>query len=290
MKSAPGKLLFFITGALMFAAGCGGGGGGSSSVTSSFAAAFANPLTIATAASLPGTLEGHAYTATLTATGGQGPLKWSISPILGMQFVTGLTLDESTGVISGTPAFTGVATFVGTVKDSGTPAQTATRTFSMSVSPPLSLAFTQEVTIPQFSSLVIISLSPFMTGGVPPFTYTMDGSCLPPGMRSGSTNVPVNSPPQIAVGSPYAVGTYSCPVTVQDSFTPPEVASALLTIKILPQYLSVADGSFPSLLLLNRPFSTRLVVTGEVCRPTRTLSSRVHCRPASTQLIRIPGT
>jgi len=52
---------------------------------------------------LPSAQVGEAYSATLTATGGTGPYTWSMAPGSG-PLPSGLSLNASTGVISGTPA------------------------------------------------------------------------------------------------------------------------------------------------------------------------------------------
>jgi hypothetical protein len=63
------------------------------------------PLTITTA-SLPGGTVATAYSATLAATGGTSPYTWSLSA---GTLPAGLTLSQSTGVISGTPTAAGTA-------------------------------------------------------------------------------------------------------------------------------------------------------------------------------------
>ena len=59
-----------------------------------------NNLTISTT-SLPNGQVGVAYSATLTATGGTTPYAWSITSGV---LPTGLSLNASTGLISGTPS------------------------------------------------------------------------------------------------------------------------------------------------------------------------------------------
>src|SRR5215468_4659849 len=105
-------------------AGCSGGGKGSTT-------AQQMPLSITTT-SLPNGQVGHAYSATLTATGGNAPLSWAVTP---GALPVGLTL-ASTGAISGTPAVTAAAipiTF--TVSDSSTMTLTKSVTLKMTVSP-----------------------------------------------------------------------------------------------------------------------------------------------------------
>lgn len=90
----------------------------------------ATPLTFTTS-SLPNGTEGQPYSTTLHATGGVAPLTWSVSPAL----PTGLSLNASTGVMSGRPA-SGTAknynlTF--TVQDSATPKQSTSRTLMLKI-------------------------------------------------------------------------------------------------------------------------------------------------------------
>jgi hypothetical protein len=89
------------------------------------------PISI-TNTSLPNGQVGHAYSATLTASGGTAPLSWAISS---GALAAGLTL-ASNGVISGTPTATAAATPITfTVSDSSAPAQTQSVTLKLTVSP-----------------------------------------------------------------------------------------------------------------------------------------------------------
>lgn len=81
---------------------------------------------------LPGATVGRPYTATLSATGGTGPDRWSVST---GALPSGLTLDPATGVISGTPTNAGSNGFVATVSQTGPPAQSQTVALSIAVAP-----------------------------------------------------------------------------------------------------------------------------------------------------------
>jgi len=85
------------------------------------------PLAITTAA-LPAATLGTPYTATLAATGGTPPYRFSLAA---GDLPAGLTLNQSTGVISGTPVVSGTADFTIQVTDTASPAKTAARPLSI---------------------------------------------------------------------------------------------------------------------------------------------------------------
>jgi len=89
------------------------------------------PLTITTT-SLPGGSLNQPYSQTLAATGGTQPVTlWTLTS---GNLPTGLTLNPSTGVISGTPTVAGPSTF--TVQASDSARGTASKTFTLTVAAP----------------------------------------------------------------------------------------------------------------------------------------------------------
>jgi len=88
-----------------------------------------DPLAITTNA-LPNGTVGAVYTAQLTTSGGTGAKSWSVGP---GTLPAGLTLNPTSGAVSGTPTAAGTATFTVQVQDSGTPQQSAQRQFSVIV-------------------------------------------------------------------------------------------------------------------------------------------------------------
>ncbi|MDX1253303.1 MAG: putative Ig domain-containing protein [Gammaproteobacteria bacterium] len=80
--------------------------------------------------SLPAGIVGTAYTASLTTSGGTPPYAWSITS---GALPTGLTLNSTTGQVSGTPTAAGA--FTGTIQaqDSSTPMQSASAPFNISI-------------------------------------------------------------------------------------------------------------------------------------------------------------
>lgn len=90
------------------------------------------PLAVTTT-SLPAGTVGNAYTATLAASGGTSPYKWSLT---GGSLPPGLSLSAATGAITGTPsAPASQVPLTFQVTDSSSTAQTAAATFPLTVSP-----------------------------------------------------------------------------------------------------------------------------------------------------------
>ncbi|MEY4705499.1 MAG: hypothetical protein RL042_1704 [Nitrospirota bacterium] len=100
---------------LVSCSGGGGGGGGTFAVTTTAA---------------PFGVVGNAYSTTLGTSGGTAPLTWTV---FGGVLPTGLSLNASTGVVSGTPTAVGNSTVVFTVKDSA--GKTATGSVLFAVHP-----------------------------------------------------------------------------------------------------------------------------------------------------------
>lgn len=107
--------------------------------TVSLSIRVAAPLTITTpAGALPDALYKTTYSQTLTSSGGNAPIVWSLGS---GQLPPGLTL-SGTGLISGSASTTGTFSFTVKAADSSSPQQSATSSFTISVASTLSIVFT----------------------------------------------------------------------------------------------------------------------------------------------------
>jgi uncharacterized repeat protein (TIGR03803 family) len=120
---------------------------------------------------------GTAYSETASATGGLGPYKWTLAS---GKLPTGLTLNATTGVISGTPTAAASYKFSITVTDSEAMPATFTQTYTVSTSPdPLTVPYQK------FNCKIhTLCKGTFTaTGGIPPYTWTVTAHTLFPGQN-----------------------------------------------------------------------------------------------------------
>lgn len=124
------------------------------------------PLVIAarpafTAAVPPGGQVGVAYSTTLAVTGGTAPLTWSVTA---GSLPPGLTLNPSTGVLSGTPTTASTYNFTASVKDANN--QTATKTVSLQIAAgPLVITKTANVSTAAPGAVVAYTITIANTSG-----------------------------------------------------------------------------------------------------------------------------
>jgi hypothetical protein len=162
----------------------------------------ATPLAITTA-SLPDGVAGSMYSATLTATGGMLPYNWTVSS---GSLPPGLNLSSS-GSITGTPSSSGTYSFRIRVTDSAL--GTAEKDFTVEILPAGSLVITT-ASLPYGEITKAYSVDLEVTGGVLPYTWSIDSGTLPPGITLDSATGSIS-------GVPSAAGTYIFTVRVDDN-------------------------------------------------------------------------
>ena len=190
-------------------------------------------LVFTTTSPLPSGNLGQAYLTTVAATGGTPGYSWSATGLPG-----GLTINPSTGVISGTPIASGTFSSVAiTVKDSSTPQQSTTATFTLVIRPQLlGITTTSPLTQGQ-EGYLYPGVSMQATGGTLPYSWSAPNcpdtnpcSGLPLGLTMSSFGV-INGTP--APGTSNNNTAYLVPVTVTDSSNPVMMASTTLSLTIV---------------------------------------------------------
>jgi hypothetical protein len=188
---------------------------------------FVAPLFIATAA-LPNGSGGGAYNTTLLAIGGTPPYTWSI---VSGALPPGLTLNPTSGAISGTPTAPGTYSFVIQVSDSATPANKITRSLTIQVIPQLVITTT---TLAQ--AIVGIAYGPQQlaaTGGVPPYCWSLSANTCAEGTANiGTTGFTLTAPGGTIAGTPLLAGNNQFTIFVTDSGNPTQTTSATITIPV----------------------------------------------------------
>jgi hypothetical protein len=195
-------------------------------------------LTILTT-SLPSGSQNNTYNAMLAATGGITPYTWSI---VSGNLPAGLSLNSSTGAITGTPSGAGVSNFTVKVSDAETPAASATQPLSITITPAVQLSIST-TSLPAGTQGTAYSASVTAIGGVYPYSWSIASGSLPNGLS-------LNSSSGAIMGTPTVVGTSNFTVQVTDSETPPVNAYAQFSITIA----SSGGGGDPGVLKGNYVF------------------------------------
>ncbi|MBS1877821.1 MAG: putative Ig domain-containing protein [Acidobacteria bacterium] len=218
-------------------------------VTQSAAGSSGGSLSIVTT-TLPTAVVGAAYTATFTATGGTAPYRWSTPSAM----PSGLTLNPTTGGISGTPLTAGTYTLPMTLTDAvGT---TQNRAFTLSVvtsnghTPP-SITNTSfpggTVGIPYQELLTSVGSCASVFSAPP--VYTLSSGTLPPGLQV----LAIDQTRYAIAGTPTQTGAFAFAITVTDACGGSSSASFSITI---------AGSSNPGSLTITPSSLTYYVVAG----------------------------
>lgn len=181
-----------------------------------FGISFIDPacpaLSIATA-SLPDGYAGQAYAATVSGSGGVTPFTWSASGL-----PAGLTIDPSTGVISGTPTQPGIYTVTVTVQDScHTAPQSTSRSYPLTIGCAPFTGWSSSLPNAQNCSTYNGFVS--VLGGAPPYLWSSYTGSLPAGINfcTGNTAATCSLTGTNVLSAP---GWYNFTPQVTDSCVP----------------------------------------------------------------------
>ncbi len=202
-----------------------------------------NPPPSITTASLPAGTQNASYSATLAATGGTTPYTWSIT--VGT-LPNGLSLNSSSGTITGTPTATGTSNITVQVKD--TNSSTATKALSITINAPPSIT---TASLPAGTQNAAYSATLAATGGTTPYTWSITVGTLPNGLS-------LNSSSGAITGTPTATGTSNITVQVKDTNSSTATKALSITINAA---VSITTASLPA-GTQNASYSATLAATG----------------------------
>jgi hypothetical protein len=187
-------------------------------VTRDFSLRINEPLILSTS-SLPQALEGSPFEFTLTATGGVPPYTWSASSL-----PSWLSLDASSGRLSGTPTQPSYSNpYIG-VRDSSNPPQQDSRWFQLTVIGRLRILTSF---LPAATVGTPLRVSAAKTGGVPPFSWGLASGALPAGLTLDPATGQIS-------GTPSNAETQTFTIRLTDSGTTfPQAVEQTLTLSVV---------------------------------------------------------
>jgi IPT/TIG domain/Putative Ig domain len=213
------------------------------------------PLQIGTS-SLPDAAVQQNYAAQLTAIGVSAPFTWSLAS---GTLPPGVSLSDSTGVLSGSPLTAGEFNFsVRVTIDTTPPISALSRPLKIVVKKAGATTKLTVVTTSLASGSDKASYAETLiaTGGITPYTWNLASGALPPG-------VALSSSAGTLTGSPTSSGSFSFSVGVRDSSHPSGYATQALSISIgsTVSPLGIITTSLPS-GTVQSTYGTALIASG----------------------------
>ncbi len=194
-----------------------------------------------TTTSLPSGVIGSAYTATLQSLGGTGAITWSLAT---GTLPAGLTLNATTGVITGTPTAAGTSTLTVKATDSANPPASAAIALSIPINAVASTLSISTASLPNGTVGVPYDQILTAAGGTSPYTWTIPTGSLPAGLTLNATTGEITGAPT-STATPVPSSTFT--LAVKDSSATPLTAQKEFTLTPLsgsergPVAMTVAD-------------------------------------------------
>jgi lysophospholipase L1-like esterase len=203
-------------------------------------------LSISTTGAFDGT-EGSYYSSTFQATGGVGSYQWYISS---GSLPAGLSLDGSTGQVTGIPSGTGSSSFGVTVYDAAD--NTATQDYSVNIA---------QIPLTVSSTLAPATVGTYYTGNVTPsggqapYGWSLVSGTLPTGLAFDPSTGAIT-------GTPQQKGSFPLQVSVVDSSTPTQQVTANVTLTVAAQPKLTVSTRAPVKGAVGQPYTTGIGYSG----------------------------
>lgn len=176
--------------------------------------------------STPNVASGAAYTGSVTPSGGHSPYTYAVQT---GALPTGITLNASTGAISGSS--TSVGSYAGTFRVTdvgGRTADTASFAFDVTAALSISKSFTDTTENASYSG------SATAAGGATPYTYSVFSGALPTGLS-------LNTSTGAVTGTPTTPGTFTFVIRVTDNLG--ATANTTSTQVVVANTVNLSDGN-----------------------------------------------
>ena len=206
---------------------------------------------------------GVSYTTTLTQVGGSTPVTWSV---LSGSLPTGITLDASTGVLSGTPTTSGTASFTIKITDSINRTATKAATLTIIAAPSFTFSAPSSGVVGTAYSTTFTS-----TGGSGSNVWSVSAGSPPAGLT-------LNPSTGVLSGTPTTAGTADFTVRVTDikgGFDTRAVSLVIVSVSLTASSPSVNLGT---------PVTLTATVTPSDATGTVTFTGFAETGPAIGQI------
>ncbi|MEK7406838.1 MAG: Ig domain-containing protein, partial [Acidobacteriota bacterium] len=193
---------------------------------------YISPMRITSPATLPNGTQNVAYSQTIAVSGGTAPYTFGLhcSGAPG-----GLSLNSSTGVLSGTPTGPGYWSFQVRITDSA--GAELRKHYTLGVvgvpltAPVIHTVTMEDHTIGEHRDWMGVGIS----GGTPPYTWSVVSGALPPGitlLTAAALRPNLNNSGVLLAGTPTAVGDYTFTLQATDSSSPAQTTGRLFTLRV----------------------------------------------------------
>jgi hypothetical protein len=213
--------------------------------------------------SLPAGVQSVPYSESLKVVGGTPPYHWEIAGQIS-ELPDDLTLDPSTGIVSGTPTNPGSSTFQVQVTDSASPPSSKSQSIQLTINGPLAV---QSFSLPDAARGSSYRASISVVGGRPPYLARLARGALPAGLFIASSNGSI-----VVSGTPVIDGEFSSTIRISDSYETPNIVTHDARIRI-SEPLAISQTDFLNSIKEGQRIDAAFSATGGIPPYTWTMNN-----------------